>query len=115
MRTLFPPLAFHLYEEMSFRKWNTRDVARRMPGDFGTNLLAFEMMMCVHQDGLILGTLANDIAEAFSLSPNMINALDKSWRVNKDSREPWKCPDDIFQQPLNDNRSLQNAKSPTPA
>lgn len=92
------PLGCHLAEEMEARGWTTDDVLRRMPTVVpDRDLLAFMLILCVHEDGLLIGDrLFYQIATAFDVSEEYFRRLDKVWRDNPQAREAFECPDSLF-------------------
>lgn len=95
------PLASFIAEEMEARGWDTDDVAMRMgyktDEEFGLDLLSFGMLLCVQEDGLLVGdNLFRKMALAFDVSENYLRKLDFAWRHWPDRREPFECPEKLF-------------------
>lgn len=94
------PLAEYLSEEMQARGWTTTDVAIQMGGScdaVAKNLLAVDLIMCVHSDRLLVGDdLFRGLARAFDVHEDFLRALDATWRQWPDRRSPFEPPDTIF-------------------
>jgi hypothetical protein len=94
-------LAEHLCDEMLARGWKTQDVAMRMGGtvdDMARNLLALDLIMCVHKDKLLIGDrLFAGLARAFDVPEELFRNLDKAWRdAPAETRQPFDPPESIF-------------------
>jgi hypothetical protein len=93
-------LAELLCDEMQARGWTTEDVAMAAGGtadEFAKNLLAIDLIMCVHKDKLLIGDrLFGVLARAFDVNEDFFRNIDKAWRDNPDRRSPFEPPDSIF-------------------
>lgn len=93
-------LAELLSDELQARGWRTQDVALRMGGTaehMANNLLALDLVMCVHDDKLLVGDkLFDGLAKAFDVDPQFFRNIDASWRKYPDRRRPFRPPDSIF-------------------
>lgn len=93
-------LAELLSDEMVARGWTTTDVALRMGGDeeqFAKNLLALDILMCVHEDKLLIGDRMFDaMTKVFDVDPMFFRNIDAAWRENPDRRSPFTPPESIF-------------------
>jgi hypothetical protein len=93
-------LAELLSDEMSARGWTTDDVALRMGGDeeqFTRDLLALNLIMCVHKDSLLIGDrLFDALTKVFDVDPMFFRNIDAEWRKHPDRRSPFSPPDEIF-------------------
>ncbi len=95
------PLAMFLCEEMEARGWKTDDVAIRMGGatvsDIARDLLAFNLIISVQSDALILRDEDFDaLSLAFGVSAEMFRNLDKAWRNHPDRRAAFTPPESIY-------------------
>ncbi|HEX2594711.1 MAG TPA: hypothetical protein VHL34_24625 [Rhizomicrobium sp.] len=78
-----PHPASYIIEEMLERDWSSGDVARRMPGDYGVNKLALDMLLMVgpHDRNALIGDdMDAGLCEAFGVSKGMFTRLEKAWR-----------------------------------
>lgn len=94
-------LADHLCDEMVVRDWTTTDVALRMGGnsarDFAIDLLSLDLLMCVQEDGCLVGDeLFDKLAVVFEVSPDYFRNLDDAWRKWPDKRVAFEPPQSIF-------------------
>ena len=93
-------LAELLSDEIIARGWTTDDVAARMGGsveDCARNLLAINLIMCVHDDKLLIGDrLFADLTEVFGVDPMFFRNIDAAWRENPKQRRPFTAPEEIF-------------------
>lgn len=93
-------LAELLSDELEARGWTTDDVALRMGGDVDEickNLLAVNLIMCVHKDKLLVGDrLFDGLAKVFDVDPMFFRNIDAAWRKHPDRRRPFKPPESIF-------------------
>ncbi|QPQ55610.1 hypothetical protein IC614_03130 [Allosphingosinicella flava] len=77
--------AFHpseyIADELDARGWSTLDLARRMPGDVQTNLLAVDLYLTVGPENrdLRLGDCAASIGDALGVSAAFFNNLEAAW------------------------------------
>ena len=95
------PLADCLAEEMEERGWTCVDLAMRMPGDYASNIGVINVILAISSTGgPDTFTLGDDVAEglalAFGVSPQLINGLHKSWVDNPQARQPFNCPEHLF-------------------
>jgi hypothetical protein len=92
------PLAEYLADEMTARGWQTEDVAARMDGqEFIKDLLCLDILMCVHDDQMLIGDeLFGGLAHAFDVNEDYLRNLDRTWRENPDKRVPFKPPESLF-------------------
>jgi hypothetical protein len=79
-----PAEVFHpstyIAEELEARGWTIGDLAKRLPGDYGTNHLALEMYLMVGAcEGMHMGDMAPDISKAFGVSPDFFSNLERAW------------------------------------
>lgn len=101
------PLASFIADEMIAREWKSTDVARRMPGDYQSNIVMINLVLCVQSDQMLI--TFEDIrsfATAFGISPAFFANLHNGWLQNPDRREPFECPEallDGLSFPQNDN------------
>jgi hypothetical protein len=93
-------LAELLAEELMARGWTTEDVALRMSinvDELSRNLLAIDLLMCVHRDKLLIGERIFDaLTQVFDVDPMFFRNIDAMWRSNPDKRKPFTPPDSIF-------------------
>jgi hypothetical protein len=93
-------LAELLSDEMIARGWTTDDVAARMGGDeeqFTRDLLALNLIMCVHKDSLLIGDrLFDALTRAFDVDQMFFRNIDAEWRKHPDRRSPFSPPEAIF-------------------
>ncbi len=77
---VFPP-GEYIADELKARGWTPEDLARRMPGEYGLNLLCVEMILAVHDKNLLMGDdIAFGLGHAFGVSPRFFINLDRMWR-----------------------------------
>lgn len=90
-------LAEHLGEEMEARGWTVEDVAIRMGGDFGIEVLALALLLSVQEDNLIIEdkTIVR-LAAAFDVSPDLFRNLHNTWLRHPDRRQKYEAPDSLF-------------------
>lgn len=95
-------LAEMLADEMIERGWKTEDVALAMGAQtedqFTKDLLAIDLLMCVHKDKLLVGDrLFAGLAKAFGVDEQYLRNLDDAWRQSPpERRSPFSPPDSIF-------------------
>jgi hypothetical protein len=93
-------LAELLSDEMIARGWTTEDVAVRMSAtvdDLAKNLLALDLLMCVHDDKLLVGDRMFDgLTQVFGVDPLFFRNIDAVWREHPDRRSPFTPPEVIF-------------------
>lgn len=93
-------LAELLSDELVARGWTTDDVALRMGGDekqFIKDLLAINLIMCVHKDKLLIGDrLFDGLTRVFGVDPMFFRNIDAEWRKYPDRRSPFEPPESIF-------------------
>lgn len=90
-------LAEYLVEELQERGWKTGDLALRMPGDYGLNLLCVEMLLAVDDDSLRIDDETFErMAVALDVNADMLRNLDRVWRDWPDRRSKYDAPNDIF-------------------
>lgn len=90
-------LAEYLVEELTERGWKTGDLAMRMPGEYGVNLLCVELLLAVDDDSLKIDDETFDgMAAAFGVSGDLFRNLDRLWREWPDRRSPFNVPESIF-------------------
>jgi len=93
-------LAELLSDELIARGWTTDDVAARMGGNedqFIKDLLAVNLIMCVHKDKLLIGDrLFDGLAKVFDVDPMFFRNIDAGWRQYPDRRSPFEPPESIF-------------------
>ncbi|MBG6211361.1 plasmid maintenance system antidote protein VapI [Labrenzia sp. EL_126] len=103
------PLASFLADEMTARDWTCIDVAQRMPGNYGRNLVLINLLMAVQQDKMfICEETFSDLSEAFGISAGFFKKLHSQWERWPDAREPFECPEHLLGGlifPSNENRS----------
>lgn len=93
------PLASYLADEMAAREWTVWDVAARMSDRYsrGVNALALNLLLCVHEDGLLVGDdLFSGLAAAFGVNEQFFRNLDVAWRKYPDRRVPFECPEGLL-------------------
>lgn len=91
------PLAYHLAEEMAARNWRATDVAERMSGNYGKNVLMVNLLLAVQRDGMILDRpLLENLAGAFDVSVELLENLHASWIKWPESRQPFECPEHLL-------------------
>lgn len=93
-------LAELLSDELTARGWTTEDIAIRMGGDiedFSKNLLAVDLLMCVHKDNLLVGDhLFDALTKVFDVDPMFFRNIDAAWRKHPEQRRPFAPPESIF-------------------
>lgn len=91
------PLASYLAEEMVARQWKATDVATRMHGDYGRNIIVLNLVLAVQDDKMILDRdLLQNIARAFDVSPEFFSNLHETWLRWPSARQPFECPESIL-------------------
>lgn len=61
------------------------------------DLLAVDLYLCVHSDGLLLDdATAEGLSRAFGVSAEFFRNLDTSWRNNPGRRSPFTPPESVF-------------------
>lgn len=77
----FHPFDF-IAEEIAARGWTLEDLAARMGGDYGINLLALQMYDAVREPNCRMGDeTAEGLARAFGVSPQLFLNLERLWRA----------------------------------
>ena len=90
-------LAEYLADEMQARRWTAVDVAKRMPGDYGLNVLIVNFTLAITDEKLLMtDDLAEGFADAFNVSPDLFHNLHQKWVDHPEARQPFKCPDHLF-------------------
>lgn len=79
-----PPIAYHpsvlIIQELLARGWTKADLAVRMGGDAGLNLLALDFYLHVHDPDLRIGADGSrQLGEAFGVSPEFFTNLEAAW------------------------------------
>lgn len=75
------PVGSYIREEIEARRWTTADLAARMGGDPGVDLLCVEMLLAVHDKDLTLDReTAEGMGRAFDVDPEFLLNLDRAWR-----------------------------------
>lgn len=91
------PLADYLAEEMDERGWTCVDVARRMPGEYSSNIGVINVVLaCCQKEFIVSKDLAKRIATAFDVSPQYILKLHQVWTENPAARQPFECPNHLL-------------------
>lgn len=101
------PLAAFLAEEMQTRKWTCVDVAQRMGGQYDLDVGVINFVLAIEPEKMKVDfDLIRRLALAFDVTPSFLHGLHQQWVDNPDGREPFECPDELFDGlvfPGNDN------------
>lgn len=91
------PLAYYLAEEMEARGWRATDVAARMPGDCGRNIIMVNLLLSVQDEKMLLDAqIMSALGDAFDVSADLFKNLHNNWLQWPAARQAFECPEHLL-------------------
>lgn len=70
----------YIQEELSERDWSLEELALKMGGDYGKNLLCIKLIIAVQDKNLRLDNeTVNELSRVFEVSPEVFTNLEAAW------------------------------------